>query len=65
MEDRLSKPVRFKSGVRWEPTEYQSIDQTPYLAYLEKNEDRNELAEITCPLVRGVPERVAESRMSG
>lgn len=35
-EDRFANHVKFPSGVRWEPTDYKAIDQTPYLAYLEK-----------------------------
>lgn len=39
-DDRFAKPVVFPSGVRWEPTDYKSIDQTPYLEYLERNEEK-------------------------
>lgn len=38
METRFSNPQTFPSGVRWEPTDYKPIDQTPYLDYLERTE---------------------------
>lgn len=40
MNDRFSEPQTFSTGVRWNPTEYRPIDQTPYLEYLEENEDK-------------------------
>lgn len=39
-DDRFGKHVTFPSGVRWEPTDYKPIDQTPYLDYLERNEEK-------------------------
>lgn len=40
MTDRFSEPQEFKTGVRWAPTDYKEIDQTPYLEYLEKNKEK-------------------------
>lgn len=40
MEDRFSEHYVTKSGVRWAPSDYKGLDQTPYLAYLEKEEDK-------------------------
>lgn len=37
-DDRFGKPVIFSTGVHWNPTDYKSIDQTPYLAYLDKED---------------------------
>lgn len=39
MAHRFEAPYVCSSGVRWEPTAYNHIDQTPYLAYLEKEEE--------------------------
>jgi hypothetical protein len=39
-EDRFASPVVFPTGVRWEPTDYKSIDQTPYLDYLDREEEK-------------------------
>lgn len=39
-EDRFAIPETFPSGVRWEPTDSKPLDQTPYLAYLEKEEEK-------------------------
>ena len=40
MKDRFSEPQTFKTGVRWNPTDPKGMDQTPYLEYLEKNEEK-------------------------
>lgn len=40
MNDRFGAHQTFKTGVRWAPTDYKPIDQTPYLEYLEKNEEK-------------------------
>lgn len=37
-EDRFAKPCTSSAGVRWEPTDYKSIDQTPYLDYLDRQD---------------------------
>lgn len=37
---RFLRPMTSKSGVRWEPTDPKDLDQGPYLAYLEKEEDK-------------------------
>jgi hypothetical protein len=38
--DRFGAHQTFSTGVRWAPSQYKEIDQTPYLDYLEKNEDK-------------------------
>ena len=40
MNDRFSAPQVFKTGVRWQPTDYKPMDQTPYLAYAEKHAEK-------------------------
>lgn len=38
--DRFAEPRVSSAGVWWNPTDYKSIDQTPYLAYLDKEEEK-------------------------
>lgn len=38
--DRFAAPRTFPSGVRWEPTQYQPIDQTVYEAFAAKPEGK-------------------------
>lgn len=39
-DDRFADSVIFNTGVIWNPTDHKPLDQTPYLAYLEKEEDK-------------------------
>lgn len=39
-DDRFANAVIFDTGVVWNPTDYRSMDQTPYLKYLDKHEDK-------------------------
>lgn len=39
-DDRFANAVIFNTGVIWNPTDYKSIDQTPFLAYIKKEEEK-------------------------
>jgi hypothetical protein len=39
-DDHFCSPVTFSTGVQWTPTDPKPLDQTPYLAYLDKEEEK-------------------------
>lgn len=38
--DRFREPKTFPTGVQWNPTDPKPLDQTPYLTYLDKEEEK-------------------------
>lgn len=40
MKDRFSAPQEFVTGVRWQPSDYKPMDQTPYLEYANKHAEK-------------------------